>query len=595
MPKRAKATVSQHAETTSSKRKLGSAATDKKVGDRISVFWPLNKCSFNGTVIKLYENEVGFKSVKVKYDDGERHWAELVDAQWQCRWIYPLGEHSSDEERQPFAKLARREEDREGELDSKRNDAAHAKPYEAAAAKQSFQVIGKNIEADENTHVTTGVHCGAAAQPQHTLHQTAELEEDKIKYDAETRDLERRLRGARARLCATVHKLEEKEAENQQLERQVQELGSVDIADAETGQVISKMPSAERANAKKLESEIVKGREKKTEDSNAVSLDCCARAEYDPDAHEKGEGGEEKREGGGKRDEGMIFSSRSSAQSTAAATSARRDAANEKETKLSTKTESADVFSRTLKQEAERLQKELAETKKLLHNHERSFSVMEKRSTDELHLQQELLVSEHLATKASLRAALESVREKDVLIDQLKQKLMKADRLDGLRLARLKETEAEKKELKMQALANSAERDAARADAQSLASKLLAAQSIDTTDVETNKTTVFVPKRRRLNNEVEAVQGPGARLFVSLPVSRSVDPLVCMSTHPPAPHLPDHPTAQAPTFPVAWLVGCWSMPAGCRSFVDGGPAAVSAHPSEARETHCCRGKEGGCR
>ena len=189
-----------------------------------------------------------------------------------------------------------------------------------------------------------------------------------------------------------------------------------------------------------------------------------------------------------------------------------RDAANEKEAKLSTKAESADVFSLTLKQEAERLQKELAETKNLLHNHERSFSVMEKRSTDELHLQQELLVSEHLATKASLRAALESVREKDVLIDQLKQKLMKADRLDGLRLARLKETEAEKKELKMQALANAAERDAARAHAQSLAAKVVAAQSIGTTDVETNQTTVFVPKRRRLSKEVEAVQGPGACL-----------------------------------------------------------------------------------
>ena len=30
----------------------------------------------------------GSKVVKVAYDDGEQHWAELVRGRWQCRWIY---------------------------------------------------------------------------------------------------------------------------------------------------------------------------------------------------------------------------------------------------------------------------------------------------------------------------------------------------------------------------------------------------------------------------------------------------------------------------------------------------------------------------
>ena len=46
--------------------------------------------------------------------------------------------------------------------------------------------------------------------------------------------------------------------------------------------------------------------------------------------------------------------------------------------------------------------------------------------------------------------AQELAKEKDVLIGELKQKLRKADQLDRLRLVRLKETEAEKKQLERQ-------------------------------------------------------------------------------------------------------------------------------------------------
>jgi hypothetical protein len=60
-------------------------ASRKKVGDRISVYWPLDSSSYPGVVTEVDGNAW----LLVKYDDGGAEiWSELVAGQWQCRWLY---------------------------------------------------------------------------------------------------------------------------------------------------------------------------------------------------------------------------------------------------------------------------------------------------------------------------------------------------------------------------------------------------------------------------------------------------------------------------------------------------------------------------
>ena len=58
----------------------------KTVGDKVSVYWPHELRSFEGTVVEVD----GTRSVKVLYEDDDLCWAELVGSRWECRWM-PAG------------------------------------------------------------------------------------------------------------------------------------------------------------------------------------------------------------------------------------------------------------------------------------------------------------------------------------------------------------------------------------------------------------------------------------------------------------------------------------------------------------------------
>jgi hypothetical protein len=58
----------------------------KRTNDRIRVLWPHDGLIYGGIVLKTVHTG-GPPRVFVKYDDGEEHWADFVDGQWQCLWI----------------------------------------------------------------------------------------------------------------------------------------------------------------------------------------------------------------------------------------------------------------------------------------------------------------------------------------------------------------------------------------------------------------------------------------------------------------------------------------------------------------------------